>query len=103
MHRGSLADHALHVNVSTHQRNKPADYDQAQSRALIRPGVGAVHLGEELEQVLELVGRDTDAGIGNGKHDPCVSPLGRGKSAQMDLDGPLVRELQGVAHQIKQD
>ena len=88
---------ARHREVASEQAGEtPADREpEAGSTVLAR--VAAVHLPELLEDQLELVRGDADAGVRHGEGD-VVTPTGDGHG-----DRPLVRELDGVAQEVEKD
>ena len=59
----AAADLALDADLAAHQVDQPCGDRKAKPGAFMAAGRGAVDLRELLEDVLQLVGRDADAGI----------------------------------------
>ena len=94
------------------QQHQAAGDAQAQARAAELPRGGGVGLRKLLENGVELVGGDADAGVAHGQ--PHAPVAGRGHPGRARLGGrhpagagghvhaALGGELEGVAHQIYQ-
>src|SRR5262249_44222540 len=73
---------------------------EAQAGAAIFARDGCIGLHEILEKHLLLVGRHTDAGVGNLEYDPIlIFSLAR----YVQSDGSVICELAGVAQEVEQD
>ena len=56
-------DFALDADLAAHQLDQAFADDQSQTRAAELAGGGGVDLGEALEEPIEPIGRDSDAGV----------------------------------------
>ena len=95
---GALTRLALDHDRATHQGRQVAADRQAQARAAEATRGRGVGLGEFLEQRLQLVGLDADAGVGDLQPQPPL-PVQIGDDADLACLG----ELQGVGDQIVED
>jgi hypothetical protein len=91
---GLLSDIAPH-----HAAKMPAD-GEAKARAAVLAGCRGVCLGKFLEQPSHLLLRHADPGVGYAYGDPvaALEPL----RLRRHGDGPLFRELVGVAREVEQ-
>src|SRR6478672_10064555 len=69
----SHADRALDRQVAAHAAREVAADGEAESRAFLSACERRVHLHEGLEHALEVVGRDTAAGVGHVDDDRRVA------------------------------
>ena len=67
MKRAALADCALDPHPAVHQLHEPLRDRQTEAGAAIAARGGAVRLGEGLKNLLLLLRRNADAGVGHGK------------------------------------
>ena len=96
------ARRALHADLAAHELDEaPAD-GQAQAGAAEAPRGGGVGLRERLEQHVELLGRDADAGVAHleAQRRPVV-PLVHEPDGHRHL--AALGELDGVADQVGED
>ena len=78
----SLAELRADGDVATHHLAEASADGQTETGAAEVPGGRVIGLGELLEDVLQLVGGDADAGVADRQEDPvaAVSPLVGGRS-----------------------
>ena len=83
MKGGPLPRHpgAFDPNPAAHHFAEPLADGQSQARAAILPGGGGVHLAEGLEQAVQTIRRDADAGIRHGKLQNQGAEAGTGSHA----------------------
>ena len=86
--RGAPPDLALDANAAAHERGEPLADRQAEAGATVLSSRGRVDLTERLEEPLDAIGRDADAGVAHRK----LKSQGR-----LRLLGGAAR-LRGVTH-----
>src|SRR5213594_1880616 len=67
MESGTFADSAFDPHPTSHQQRQALADGQAESATAVLSRRRGVHLAEGLEEPIHPVGRDTNAGIPNGK------------------------------------
>ena len=99
----------MHPVGAAHHGHQMADDGKPQASALVTPGRGDIGLGKAVENGLDLVPGDADAGIPNDEPEMAIPDrpfLGVGQQP-VGLDGQdhtaRVRELDRVADQIDED
>ncbi len=98
-----LARGALDGDVAAHQPGQAPRDREAQPRAPELPGGRRVGLGKGLEDLIELVGLDADAGVAHPHHEPQPRGLGGADVERHRDPAPLGGELDGVADQVVDD
>jgi len=96
---------AFHPHSPAHESGQQTADRQAQPGAAVLPGIGIIRLLKALEDCLQLVRRDADAGVGDAEMEAAYCLLRPLFHCRFDLngDGPLGRELDRIAHQVKED
>ncbi len=97
----SLALFAAHLHLPTEQRGHAADDRQAQSGAPVTAAGTAVGLFEGTEHAIELARGNPDAGVAHAQRHAGNGADHRLLRQQLDL--ALVRELECVGEQVRQD
>ena len=69
-HGGAFADLAMHVHLAGMQANQAFHDRQPEAGAFMATLIGLAGLKERITDPLEIVGRDSNAGIGDVKHQP---------------------------------
>ena len=95
---GALAELALGPDRPLVDEDDLPGQGQPDARALLGPGLRSVDLGETVEDPLEHVGRDADAGV--------LDRHGHGVVLVLDVDRDLAAlggELEGVGQQVEDD
>ena len=88
---------AFHAHCPAHQLGQLAADRQAKARAAELAGGGGVGLFELLEQLVQSLGRNADAGVRDGQGQPRLA------GADRDLDLAGLGELQRVGDQVVED
>ena len=94
-------DLALDADLAVHEIDKPRADGKAEAGAFMAAGRGRVDLRELLEHALQLVRRDTDAGIFDA--DLQMHDAVRDLAGDIDQDMTLFGELDGIAQQVGDD
>ena len=99
--RRALAGPAVHADLAAHQLHESLADRQSQPRAAVLAGRGRIGLGERLEEPVDAVGGNADAGVGDFEPDggPAGLPL---RAPTFTATSPRLGELHGVADQVDQ-
>src|SRR5262249_38803393 len=98
----AFADRALGPNFPAMQRHQLARDRQAEAGAAVLARVAAVDLAEALEDHLEVLGGNADAGVFD--REAPVRRAGDVLFGDLDVDATAFRrELDGVAEQVDED
>ena len=92
---------AVHLDAAAHQLDQSPGDGQPEARAAITPGGRTIGLGETLEEMLGLAGRDADARIVEGEAQARAG-MRRRVHPHVQVDLAVLGELHRVAHQIDQ-
>ena len=102
----SLSDFAGAGQLAVHAHGQPFGDGEPETRAVVH-GIGAAQAGkldERFHELLLVFLGNADAGIGDGAAERSgVRGTGIGGKGDMERDGPVLRELDGVAEQVDQD
>ena len=101
----AVSGFAGHVDVPAHEAGQfPAD-GQAQARAAVMLADQGVGLGEQFEDVFELVPGNADAGVGHAKveGDGIRGRRGRMGRADRQVDAAFSGEFDGVADEVHEN
>src|ERR1700678_4562752 len=93
---------AVHADLTAHQFGQPLDDGQPQSAAAVMARGGGIYLRKGLEQAVDAIGRDADAGVGDldaqGQDTVFVH---RARGIQDDV--AFVGELNRIADEVHDD
>ncbi len=92
-----LADEAVHLDGSAVEPRQIGDERQADAAAFVGARTRAAHAMKAIEEMRDLFGRNSRAGVGHRQHRVVVHV------AQRDRDRPVEGELEGVRQQVEDD
>ena len=99
---GAFAFLAFDPDVAAHHLRQFAADGEAEAGAAIFARGGSIDLGEGLEEAVDLVGGNADAGVTNGEEDEVVAAFVF-RPADADADVALGGEPHGVGEEVDQD
>ncbi len=102
VHARAHADFADHGNVAAHEPHQTLADGQAQASALVGARISFADLGKGLEQGVELVVGDADAGVGHAEEDAALIVFSHGEKARRHGHAAGMGELEGVADHVRQ-
>ena len=97
------ADAAFRPDASPHRLHYLSRQGESEPGSAMPLGERGVDLGELVEDLLQLLGRNPDAGVLDAEQQvPPLRWLGGRARAHRHLDAPLFRELDGVTEEVDQ-